>query len=378
MKVNIIGGGPAGLYLAILMKAKDASHEIHCYEKTPADVTWGWGVVFSSKTLDYLSSSDPVVHERLQSQLNKWTDVVLPYQGQEVRVCGNPFSAIARLQILKTLQERCTELGVHMYFDHPIDDVESLRDCDLLVGADGIGSVVRKTYKEHFQPKIGIGKNKFIWLGTHQLFTGLTMGFTESEFGPFACHAYRFNEDTSTFIAECTEETWKKAGLDAASEEESLAILGGVFARELGGKPLLSNRSSWINFREVKNAHWHHKNVVLLGDALHTAHFSIGSGTKLAMEDSIVLARLLAEGKSVAETLVNFEKERRPAVEKIQRAAATSQVWFENMGEKMGPDPHLFAYDCMTRSGRVDMDLLREQDPVFVDAYERARAAADG
>jgi anthraniloyl-CoA monooxygenase len=360
------------------MKAKDASHEIHCYEKTPADVTWGWGVVFSSKTLDYLSSSDPVVHERLQSQLNKWTDVVLPYQGQEVRVCGNPFSAIARLQILKTLQERCTELGVHMYFDHPIDDVESLRDCDLLVGADGIGSVVRETYKEHFQPKIGIGKNKFIWLGTHQLFTGLTMGFTESEFGPFACHAYRFNEDTSTFIAECTEETWKKAGLDTASEEESLAILGRVFARELGGKPLLSNRSSWINFREVKNAHWHHKNVVLLGDALHTAHFSIGSGTKLAMEDSIVLARLLAEGKSVAETLVNFEKERRPAVEKIQRAAATSQVWFENMGEKMGPDPHLFAYDCMTRSGRVDMDLLREQDPVFVDAYERARAAADG
>jgi len=377
MKVNIIGGGPAGLYLAILMKAENASHEIHVYEKTPADVTWGWGVVFSSKTLDYLSSSDPVVHERLQSQLNKWTDVVLPYQGQEVRVCGNPFSAIARLQILKTLQVRCEELGVHMHFGHPVDDVESFRDCDLLVGADGIGSVVRETYKEHFQPEIRIGKNKFIWLGTHQLFTGLTMGFTESEFGPFACHAYRFNEDTSTFIAECTEETWKKAGLDTASEEESLAILGTVFERELGGKPLLSNRSSWINFRHVTNAHWHYKNVVLLGDALHTAHFSIGSGTKLAMEDSIVLAKLLAEGKSVAETLENFEKERRPAVEKIQRAAETSQVWFENMGEKMGPDPHLFAYDCMTRSGRVDMDLLREQDPVFVDAYERARAAAD-
>ncbi len=377
MKVNIIGGGPAGLYLAILMKANDATHEIHCYERTPSDVTWGWGVVFSSKTLDYLSSSDSVVHERLQSQLNKWTDVVLPYQGTEVRVCGNPFSAIARIDILKTLQDRCAELGVEMHFDHQVTDIESMRDCDLLVGADGISSLVRETYKEHFEPTVEVGSNKFIWLGTHHAFTGLTMGFTESEFGPFACHAYKFSDDTSTFIAECTEETWRAAGLDTATEAESLEILAAVFKTELGGQPLLSNRSSWINFRAIKNNNWHYENVVLLGDALHTAHFSIGSGTKLAMEDSIVLARLIAEGKPVPETLRNFEAERRPAVEKIQRAAETSRIWFENMGEKLGPAPHLFAYDCMTRSGRVDMELLREQDPEFVDAYEKARADAD-
>lgn len=376
MRVNIVGGGPAGLYLAILMKAKDASHEITVYERTPADVTWGWGVVFSSKTLDYLSSSDPVVHEKLQGQLNKWTDVVIPYKGEEIRVRGNPFSAIARIDILKTLQERCIELGVEMHFGHDIEDVSSLRDCDLLVGADGINSLVRETYKEHFRPVIELCPNKFIWLGTRHLFTGLTMGFVESEFGPFACHAYRFNETTSTFIPECTEETWRNAGLDKATESESLEILGKVFERELHGQPLLSNHSAWINFRRVKNTHWHYENVVLLGDALHTAHFSIGSGTKLAMEDSIVLADLIAEGRSVADTLEKFELERRPAVDKIQRAAETSRIWFENMGDKMGQDPYLFAYDCMTRSGRVDMDLLREQDPEFVANYEKARDAA--
>jgi len=376
MKINIVGGGPAGLYLAILAKAQDTSHEINIYERTPADVTWGWGVVFSSKTLDYLSSSDPVVHNRLQDQLNQWTDVVMLYQGKEVRIQGNPFSAIARIDILKTLQERCAELGVGLHFDHNVKDVAALRDCDLLVGADGINSRVRESYKDKFIPSVQICPNKFIWLGTHHLFTGLTLGFSESESGPFACHAYRFNQDTSTFIAECTEETWRKAGLDTATEQESLEIIGRVFAHELEGHPLLSNNSSWINFRRVKNERWHFDNVVLIGDALHTAHFSIGSGTKLAMEDAIVLADRLGRSKSIPEVLQSFEEERRPAVEKIQRAAETSRIWFEKMGEKMGPDPYLFAYDCMTRSGRVDMDLLREQDASFVENYERARAAA--
>jgi anthraniloyl-CoA monooxygenase len=376
VKINIIGGGPAGLYFAILMKAADASHEICLYERNPADVTWGWGVVFSDKTLGYLGSSDAIVLQRLQKRLVNWTDVVMLYQGEEVRVHGNPFSAIARISILDELQKRCQELGVEMHFGENVADLGPLRDCDLLIGADGINSMVRETYKDHFKPNVQTGRNKFIWLGTKHLFNGLTLGFADSVYGPFACHAYRFCDDTSTFIAECTEETWLAAGLDKASEQESLEILAKVFARDLGGQPLLSNASSWINFKRVKNEQWHHENVVLLGDALHTAHFSIGSGTKLAMEDAIVLKSSLDANETVAEALVAYETERRPAVEKLQAAAETSRIWFEEMGEKMGPSPHLFAYDCMTRSGRVDIEKLRRQDPAFVKAFEEARASA--
>ncbi len=370
MKINVIGGGPAGLYFAILMKASDPDHEIHLYERSPADQTWGWGVVFSSKTLAYLGESDPTFYKKLQEQLVNWTDVVMLYKDREVRIHGNPFSAVARLTILQTLQARAAELGVHCHFDSEVLTPEELRDCDLLIGADGISSRVREQYKEHFEPRIRVGKNKFIWLGTRHLFTGLTLGFVESPFGAFACHAYRFCDDTSTFIAECTEETWKKAGLDTKTTKESCDFLAEVFSEELQGEALLSNNSSWIHFRQVKNKHWHYENVVLLGDALHTAHFSIGSGTKLAMEDSIVLHRCIRNTTSVPEALSAYEKERRPAVEKLQSAAEASRIWFEEMDDKIGPSPHLFAYDCMTRSGRIDLDALREQDAAFVDAYQ--------
>jgi len=373
VKVNIVGGGPAGLYLAILMKKRDASHEISVFERTPADVTWGWGVVFSDKTLAYLMGSDELAHQRLRKKLNTWNDVVVLYQGGETRVRGNPFSAVGRIEILRILQERCTELGVHMEFETNIDDPASLRDCDLLVGADGVNSIVRSTWSDAFEPDVVATPNKFIWLGTRHLFTGLTLAFAETDDGPFAAHAYKFNDDTSTFIAECTEETWRNAGLDQADEAQTLAYVAKAFAHELEGKPVMSNASRWINFQRVKNKRWHHENIILLGDALHTAHFSIGSGTKLALEDSIVLSDCLHDNDGVASALSAFETARRPAVEKLQAAAQLSRVWFEEFGDKLGPDPALFTFDCMTRSGRVDMDLLRSQDPEFVAAYEAAR-----
>ncbi len=356
------------------MKARDSSVEINLYERTAADQTWGWGVVFSSKTLAYLGKSDPIAYRRLQEQLVNWTDVVMLYRGEEVRVKGNPFSSIARLKILQTLQERAIELGVSLHFETNVDDPSSLRDCDLLIGADGIASLVRTKYQDKFEPEIQVGKNKFIWLGTKRLFTGLTLGFAETKAGAFACHAYRFCDDTSTFIAECTEETWQQSGLDNASEAESLSKLSEIFGRELEGHALMSNNSKWINFRRVKNKHWHYENIVLLGDALHTAHFSIGSGTKLAMEDSIALFECLGTADSIVEALPKFEIARRPAVEKLQRAAETSRIWFEDMDSKLGPPPHTFSYDCMTRSGRVDLELLREQDSDFVSAFEKEKA----
>lgn len=376
MKLHIVGGGPAGLYLAILMKKRDPARQITIYERSKADLTWGWGVVFSDKTLGYLEGSDQIAHERLQQKLVTWNDVVVMLRGEEVRIHGNPFSSIARIEILKILHERCRELDVDLRFETDVGNPESLRDCDLLVGADGINSIVRTTWQDAFEPDLHVASNKYIWLGTPHLFHGLTMAFTDSEAGPFAAHAYRFNDTTSTFIAECTEATWRKAGLNDASEAQTLAYMARVFERELGGQPVLSNASRWINFIRVKNANWHFDNVVLLGDALHTAHFSIGSGTKLAMEDSITLARCLDAETDVGAALAAFETERRPVVDKLQAAAQKSRTWFENFGDKMDQPPVLFAHDNMTRSGRIDMDRLRDADPAFVNAYEAAAGAS--
>ena len=371
MKINIIGGGPAGMYFAILMKSTDAAHEITIYERNGPDDTFGWGVVFSGKTLANLRAADESSHAEITRTFEAWDNVDVVHRGEKVSIHGNSFSGIARLRLLKILQRRCEDLGVEIKFRHELSDFDSLRaDCDLLLAADGVNSLVRQAFKDQFLPDLSVRPNKYIWYGTNQLFHGLTLTFRETRAGVFAAHSYKFDRTTSTFIVECDPKTWDNANFAAMSDEETMRYLAQVFQPDLGDHPLLSNNSKWLNFLLVKNGRFGFENVVLLGDALHTAHFSIGSGTKLAMEDAIALKRVFDETPDVADALERFEQERRPVIEEYQAAAQESMVWFENAREYMHLAPLELAYVLMTRSGKVDRESLRRRDPAFVAAYE--------
>ena len=355
MKINILGGGPAGLYFAILMRLQ--GHEIHVIERNPPGNTFGWGVVFSDKTMAYLRDPDPVTHERILTHLRTWENVDIIHRGELTSVAGNRFSGIARLALLQVLQERCRELGVNLSYGQEIQDPARYREADLLVGADGVASRVRARY---FRPQRSLGLNRYIWFGTAQPFNGLTLTFRPYGGGMYMAHSYKYSRDLSTFIVEVDQPTWQKIRRLPDPREH----LQKVFAPELQGHPLLSNRSKWIRFVSIKNPRWWVKNVVLLGDALHTAHFSIGSGTKLAMEDSIALARAFQEHPTQA--LPAFEAARRPAVEKIQAMAEASQRWFEEARQLMHLEVVPFVYEAMTRSG-ID---LSKRDPVFWARYQ--------
>lgn len=378
MKINIIGGGPAGMYFAILMKHARAAHEITIYERNGPDDTFGWGVVFSGKTLSNLRAADWRSHAEITRNFEAWDNVDVVHRGEKISIHGNSFSGISRLRLLKILQQRCEELGVEIKFRTEVADFDSLKaDCDLLVGADGVNSLVRQTFEDNFQPELSVRPNKYIWYGTSRLFHGLTLTFRETPAGVFAAHSYKFDQTTSTFIVECDPGTWNSAGFAEMSDEETRNRLAGVFAADLDDQPLLSNNSKWLNFLLVKNGRWSFENVVLLGDALHTAHFSIGSGTKLALEDAISLKECFDERSDVRAALQRFEEVRKPVIEEYQAAAYESMLWFENARDYMQLAPIELAYVLMTRSGKVDRESLRRRDSEFVANYEATVGSTD-
>ncbi|HEV2826935.1 MAG TPA: FAD-dependent monooxygenase [Pyrinomonadaceae bacterium] len=377
MKISIIGGGPAGMYFAILMKKANASHDITVYERNGPDDTFGWGVVFSGKTLANLRAADEESHAEITRAFEAWDNVDVVHGDEKISIHGNSFSGIARLQLLKILQRRCEELAVQLLFRTEIPDVDALRtNCDLLLAADGVNSTARKHYSEQFRPTLDVRPNRYIWYGTNRLFHGLTLTFRENDAGVFAAHSYKFNQTTSTFIIECDAATWNAAGFSALSEEQTRLYLEQVFAQDLQGQPLLSNNSKWINFLLVKNEGWFFENVVMIGDALHTAHFSIGSGTKLALEDSIALFECFETTETIEDALKRFESTRKPVIAAYQAAAYDSMRWFENAREYMNLSPLELAFALMTRSGRVDYEDLKRRDPGFIARYEAQKAGS--
>lgn len=376
MKIACIGGGPAGLYFGILMKRADPAHEVVVWERNRADDTFGFGVVFSDATMDNLAAADPESHAAITRSFAHWNDIDIHFGGQVIRSSGHGFSGMGRQELLTILQRRARELGVVIHFEREAPPLDELaQGHDLVIAADGVNSAVRTALAQELGPEVDFRPNRFVWLGTTFPFQAFTFHFRENEHGLFRVHAYRYAENCSTFILECTEATWKKAGLDQATEDQTLAYAEKLFETELAGHRLLKNRSIWRAFPTVKNRSWHHRNVVLLGDAVHTAHFSIGSGTKLAMEDCIALRDAVVSHADLEQALAAYEAERRPIVEATQRAAQVSLEWFENTERYMSLEPTQFAFSLLTRSLRVTHANLALRDPAFVREVNRFVAA---
>ena len=367
MKITIVGGGPAGLYFSILVKKSFPDADITIFERNGPNDTFGWGVVFSGRTLKELEENDLPSYQSILEQFETWDNVDVVHRDEKVTIGGNHFNGISRLTMLQLLQARAEALKVRIHYHSEIQDIVQFQDSDIVLIADGVNSFLRKKFAAHFQPKISVRTNKYIWYGTTKLFHGLTLTFRENDHGIFAAHSYKFSKTHSTFVVECDEDTWRRAGLDTMNEEEYRHYIEKVFEHDLEGHSLLSNRSVWINFQLIKCAHWVHDNMVIVGDAAHTAHFSIGSGTKLALEDVIALANELKKTSSVATALANYEADRRPVVEDLQAAAQQSLVLFENLGDVIDLSPLEMAYRMMTRSGRIDDERIKKRDPEFME-----------
>jgi anthraniloyl-CoA monooxygenase len=384
MNIVCIGGGPSGLYFALLMKKQNPAHEITVVERNKPYDTFGWGVVFSDQTLGNLQAADPQTAGEILGAFNHWDDIEVNIRGRVVRSGGHGFCGIGRKRLLNILQQRCEQLGVHLVFETDAKSDADYPDADLIIASDGLNSRIRTQHAVTFQPDIDVRKCRFVWLGTHKKFDAFTFAFEETPFGWFQAHAYQFDGDTSTFIVEAPEQVWLAAGLDKMEKEESIAFCEKLFASYLDGNPLMSNAShlrgsaQWIKFPRVVCKTWVHQGgaegrtpVVLMGDAAHTAHFSIGSGTKLALEDSIELARCIGrQPGDIQQALKDYEAVRSIEVLKIQNAARNSTEWFENVARYAHLPPEQFAYSLLTRSQRISHENLRLRDKAYVEDYE--------
>jgi 2-polyprenyl-6-methoxyphenol hydroxylase-like FAD-dependent oxidoreductase len=370
MRIAILGAGPAGLYLSYLIQRRGGA-DVAVIEQNPPDATFGFGVVFSDRALEFLREDDEETYAAIAPHMESWDDMTLNLRGERVVIDGIGFSAIGRLHLLQLLQARAASVGVAPVYRRVVKDLAELADFDLVVGADGVNSLVRRTHAAALGASVGQLSNRFAWFGTTKIFATLTQTFIETEAGQFNAHHYRHSPTLSTFVVETNAASFERMGFAAMDDAAARRQCERLFAATLDGHALVSNNSVWRQFPLVHNERWSHRNCVLIGDALHTAHFSIGSGTRLAMEDAIALDKALAAHKDVAGALAAYEAARRPVLEKLVAGANGSAQWYEHFAEHMRLAPADFAMSYITRSGRVDLDRLRKLSPRFVARYER-------
>ena len=378
MRITILGAGPAGLYLAYLIKRRRPDTTVTVIEQNPADATFGFGVVFSDRALEFLREDDEATYSAITPHMESWNDITIAHRGERVTIDGVGFSAIGRLKLLQLLQARARSVGVEPVYRRTVKSLDELGDADLVVGTDGVNSLVRRGNEERFGASVRFLSNRFAWFGTGRRFETLTQTFVETDAGSFNAHHYRYAPHLSTFIVEVDGATFARAGFGQMDEEQTRSFCERVFAQALDGNQLISNKSTWRQFPIVHNEHWSVGNCVLVGDALHTAHFSIGSGTRLAMEDAIALDKALTHSDDIGAALAAYEAARRPILEKLVSGANGSATWYEHFAEHMRLAPVDLAMSYITRSGRIDIDRLRRLSPRFVDQFERTRSAANG
>ena len=373
MRIAVIGGGPGGLYFAYLWKKRHPGARIDLFEQNPAGATWGFGVVFSEQALEFLRADDPDTVDAIAPRMQSWENITLNLRGESVEIDGVGFSSIGRLEFLTILQALVRAAGVEPRYDTTIQSLDELKGYDLIVAADGLNSLVRRSFEHEFGASVSHSSNKFAWYGTSKRFETLSQTFVKTDLGTFNAHHYRYAPDMSTFLVECDIATWQRYGFADKTVEQSQAICEQVFAATLDGHRLISNKSVWRNFPWIWNERWSFNNMVLIGDALHSAHFSIGSGTRLAIDDAIALVKALEAEVDISAAMLRYPAERKPIVQKLVKAARSSADWYENFAEHMKLDLMDFAHSYLTRTGRLDDARLRAMSPAFMARYEASK-----